>query len=79
MSKLPSNWKPCEVNEAPGLNQYEINKSCLFFVNQLLTDLEMTEEQGKEIELFVGLYKNIPSLINQKYPPYTGYDWKPCI
>jgi hypothetical protein len=23
---LPDNWRPCEVNQAPDLNQYEINE-----------------------------------------------------
>lgn len=27
-TRLPDNWKSCEVNQAPNLNQYQINSQC---------------------------------------------------
>jgi ethanolamine utilization protein EutP (predicted NTPase) len=76
---LPDNWRPCEVNQAPNFSQQEINKSCLFFCDQLFYEAGLTEEQEHQISLFVGLWKNQPKMINPNYANRISHTWKPCI
>lgn len=79
-SKLPANWKPCEVNHAPDLNQYEINQQCYSkLVNDLLWDAA-NEQVENNIILNVSLYKQISNMNSiWASTPFISHNWKPCI
>lgn len=78
MSKLPSNWKPCEVNQAPNLNQYQINSECIEMADEFWS-MSLSEEEDALNMAHVGLYKLLPKMFDSyNYNCIPAY-WKPCI
>jgi hypothetical protein len=75
---LPANWKPCEVNQAPSLNQYQINTECSELSNSFWS-FDFSEEEDQANMSHVGLYKFLPKLMSlYKYNQLT-YNWKSFI
>jgi hypothetical protein len=76
---LPDNWRPCEVNEVPYYNQYQINEECFFLIDKFCS-LSISEEEEQSTLIHVGLYKQMPTLASdEKKTRYTNHNWKPCI
>lgn len=77
---LPTNWKPCQVNHAPNLSQYEINADCYEKMHNRFWDLNTTEEEEEQILLHLSLYKGIPQIIGSMTKiRYTAHNWKSFI
>jgi len=73
-TRLPDNWKPCEVNQAPDLNQYLIN-AFASSVYDSLYDSSYNEKQWVEQDsVKLALYKN-PKLLRyvQKVEVHMNY------
>lgn len=80
MSKLPENWKPCEVNYPPNLSQGSINLISTEYYNSwwVFWDLS-TEEFDKRYDeqaLWIALYKQIPK---QHSKPTINAAWSNVI
>lgn len=77
-TRLPDNWKPCEVNQAPNLNQYQINSQC-FEMSQEFWSLSLSNEEDAENMAYVGLYKLLPKMFSVYDYNVLPSNWKPCI
>ena len=78
MSKLPDNWKPCEVNYPPNLNQYQINAMCVEMVSEFWS-MHISEEEDAVNMAHVGLYRLLPKLFDSYNFHCIPSSWKPCI